>query len=94
MWQEVDEGILPTLYGAVSPDAKGGAFYGPRGFFELAGGGVTDAKILARASNEADGRRLWEISEQLTGDLSGVRRLPSCVDRSCRLPARLGGRDA
>jgi hypothetical protein len=27
---------------------------------------VTDAKILARASNEADGRRLWEISERLT----------------------------
>jgi hypothetical protein len=45
---------------------EGGAFYGPRGFLELAGGGVTDAKILARASNEADGRRLWEISERLT----------------------------
>ena len=49
MWQEIDEGILPALYGAVSPDAKGGAFYGPRGFFEAAGGGVADAKILARA---------------------------------------------
>ncbi len=67
MWQDIDEGILPVLYGAVSPDATGGAFYGPRGFMELAGGGVTDAKILERAKNEADGRRLWEISEQLTG---------------------------
>ncbi|BBX01992.1 hypothetical protein MMOR_29280 [Mycolicibacterium moriokaense] len=66
MWQEIDEGILPALYGATAPDAQGGAFYGPRGFLELAGGGVTDAKILARASDEADGRRLWEISEQLT----------------------------
>jgi len=66
MWQEIDEGILPALYGATAPGAKGGAFYGPRGFLELAGGGVTDAKILARASNEADGRRLWEISERLT----------------------------
>ena len=66
MWQDIDEGILPTLYGATAPEAKGGAFYGPRGFMELAGGGVTDAKILARASNEADGRRLWEISERLT----------------------------
>jgi hypothetical protein len=66
MWQEIDEGILPSLYGATSPDAKGGAFYGPRGFLELAGGGVTDAKILPRASDEADGRRLWEISERLT----------------------------
>ena len=66
MWQEIDEGILPALYGATAPGAEGGAFYGPRGFLELAGGGVTDAKILARASNEADGRRLWEISERLT----------------------------
>jgi NAD(P)-dependent dehydrogenase (short-subunit alcohol dehydrogenase family) len=65
-WQEVDEGILPVLYGAVSPDAEGGAFYGPRGIYEAAGGGVTDAKILDRARNEADRRRLWEISEQLT----------------------------
>jgi hypothetical protein len=33
----------------------------------MAGGGVTYAKILDRAKNEADSRRLWEISEQLTG---------------------------
>jgi NAD(P)-dependent dehydrogenase (short-subunit alcohol dehydrogenase family) len=67
MWQEVDEGILPALYAAVSLDAEGGEFYGPLGFLEMAGGGVTHAKILDRAKNEADGRRLWEISEQLTG---------------------------
>jgi hypothetical protein len=67
MWQEVDEGILPALYAAVSPDAQGGEFYGPLGFLEMAGGGVAHAKILDRAKNEADGRRLWEISEHLTG---------------------------
>jgi NAD(P)-dependent dehydrogenase (short-subunit alcohol dehydrogenase family) len=67
MWQDVDDAILPALYGAVSPDAEGGMFYGPRGFLEVAGGGVTRAKILDRARNEADGRRLWEISELLTG---------------------------
>jgi NAD(P)-dependent dehydrogenase (short-subunit alcohol dehydrogenase family) len=66
MWQEVDEAVLPTLYGAVTPGAEGGAFYGPRGLYEMAGGGVTDAKILDRARNESDARRLWEISEQLT----------------------------
>jgi hypothetical protein len=32
----------------------------------MAGGGVTDAKVLDRARNESDTRRLWEISEQLT----------------------------
>jgi len=67
MWQEVDEAILPALYGAVSPDAQGAMFYGPRGFLEMAGGGVTHARILDRARNEADSRRLWEVSEQLTG---------------------------
>lgn len=66
-WQEVDEAILPALFGAVSPDATGGAFYGPRGLLEAAGGGVKNAKIPGRCQNEADGRRLWEISEQLTG---------------------------
>lgn len=67
MWQDVDEGILPALYAATSPEAKGEAFYGPRGFLELAGGGVADAKILDRARNETDCRRLWELSEQVTG---------------------------
>jgi NAD(P)-dependent dehydrogenase (short-subunit alcohol dehydrogenase family) len=66
-WQEVEEGILPALYGATSPEAQGGAFYGPRGLLEAAGGGVTLAKVPKRALNETDGRRLWEISEQLTG---------------------------
>jgi NAD(P)-dependent dehydrogenase (short-subunit alcohol dehydrogenase family) len=67
MWQEVDEAVLPALYGASSPDAHGGTFYGPRGLLEAAGGGVKLAKIPERAKDEADNRRLWEISEQLTG---------------------------
>ncbi|ORV14106.1 SDR family oxidoreductase [Mycobacterium celatum] len=67
LWQEIDEGILPALYAATSPQAEGGAFYGPRGIYEAAGGGVTTAKVPARARNDADARRLWEISEQLTG---------------------------
>lgn len=67
LWQEIDEGILPALYAATSPQAEGGAFYGPRGIYEAAGGGVTTAKVPARARNDADCRRLWEISEQLTG---------------------------
>ncbi len=67
IWQEVDEGILPALYAATSPDAKNGGFYGPRGFMELAGGGVAEANTPAHANDEADGRRLWEVSEQLTG---------------------------
>jgi NAD(P)-dependent dehydrogenase (short-subunit alcohol dehydrogenase family) len=67
LWQEIDEGILPALYAATSPQADGGAYYGPHGIYEAAGGGVAVAKVPARARNDADGRRLWEISERLTG---------------------------
>jgi NAD(P)-dependent dehydrogenase (short-subunit alcohol dehydrogenase family) len=67
MWQEIDEGIKPALYAATSRHAVGGAFYGPHGLLEAAGGGVQEAKIPTHANNEADARRLWEISEQLTG---------------------------
>lgn len=67
LWQEIDEGMLPALYAAAAPQAEGGVFYGPRGFYEAAGGGVTEAKVPARARNEDDCRRLWEVSERLTG---------------------------
>jgi NAD(P)-dependent dehydrogenase (short-subunit alcohol dehydrogenase family) len=67
LWQEIDEGILPALYAAAAPQAEGGAFYGPRGFYETAGGGVALAKVPANAQNDEDSRRLWELSEQLTG---------------------------
>ena len=67
MWQEIEEGILPALYAAAAPQAEGAAFYGPRGIYEVAGGGAVPDKVPARAQNEADNRRLWEISEQLTG---------------------------
>jgi NAD(P)-dependent dehydrogenase (short-subunit alcohol dehydrogenase family) len=67
LWQEIDEGILPALYAAVAPQAQGGGFYGPHGIYEAAGGGVTNAKVPARARDDADCRRLWQLSEQLTG---------------------------
>jgi NAD(P)-dependent dehydrogenase (short-subunit alcohol dehydrogenase family) len=67
IWQEVDEGILPALYAATAPEARGGEFYGPRGLYGWAGGGVKVNKTPQRAANDADCRRLWEVSEQLTG---------------------------
>src|SRR5689334_23674912 len=67
LWQEIDEGILPALYAAATPQAEGGVFYGPRGFLEMAGGGVRQAKMPAPALNDADSQRLWELSERLTG---------------------------
>jgi len=66
VWQDIDTGILPALYAATSPRAEGGAYYGPAGIGEVQGP-TARAAIPNRARNEADLRRLWEISEQLTG---------------------------
>ncbi len=67
MWLEIDEGIKPALYAAVSPEARGGQYYGPRGFYETVGGGVTFAGVPRLARSETDMKRLWQLSEQLTG---------------------------
>jgi NAD(P)-dependent dehydrogenase (short-subunit alcohol dehydrogenase family) len=82
MWLDVDEAIKPTLYAAVSPDAEGAKYYGPRGFYETAGGGVTLAQLPRLVRSDPDRQRLWRHSEELTGVLypstesegDGVRR--------------------
>jgi NAD(P)-dependent dehydrogenase (short-subunit alcohol dehydrogenase family) len=67
MWLDIDEGIKPTLYAAVSPDAQGARYYGPRGFYETVRGGVTFAGVPRLVHSERDRRQLWRLSEQLTG---------------------------
>jgi NAD(P)-dependent dehydrogenase (short-subunit alcohol dehydrogenase family) len=66
IYQNVDQGILPALFAATSPDAVGGAYYGPSGFQEL-NGGSAPARVPRRALSEADATRLWSVSEGLTG---------------------------
>jgi len=64
--QSAAAGALPTLFAATSPQAEGGAMYGPNGFYELKGSPVR-SKIAAHAQDPAIWRRLWDVSEQLTG---------------------------
>jgi len=59
-------GALPTLYAATSPEVRGGTYIGPDGMGEMKGY-PTVVKPRPQALNEADGRRLWEVSEKLTG---------------------------
>jgi NAD(P)-dependent dehydrogenase (short-subunit alcohol dehydrogenase family) len=59
-------GALPTLFAATSPEAAPNGYYGPNGFYELKGS-VAPAKIFPQAKDEAVARKLWEVSEQLTG---------------------------
>ena len=59
-------GALPTLYAATAPDVTGGEYFGPDGIGEQRGHPQRVGRS-GRASNEADAKRLWEVSEELTG---------------------------
>lgn len=59
------QGALPQLYAATAPEVKGGEFIGPDGFAELRGG-PTRVQSSTAAADPETGRRLWELSEQLT----------------------------
>jgi hypothetical protein len=59
-------GALPTLRAATDPAARGGEYYGPRGRREYTGYPVRVES--SAAAQDADARRrLWQVSEQLTG---------------------------
>ena len=64
--QSAADGALPTLFAATSPNAVKGGYYGPSRLFGLVGP-PTEAKVAKRAMNTVAGRRLWEMSEALTG---------------------------
>ncbi len=59
-------GALPTLFAATASEAAPNGYYGPNGFYELKGS-VAPAEVLPQAKDEAVARKLWEVSEQLTG---------------------------
>jgi NAD(P)-dependent dehydrogenase (short-subunit alcohol dehydrogenase family) len=64
--QDDEMGALPTLYAATQPGLESGTFCGPDGFLEQRGhpkpvspsGGARDEQVA---------RRLWEVSEEMTG---------------------------
>jgi NAD(P)-dependent dehydrogenase (short-subunit alcohol dehydrogenase family) len=60
------QGALPTLYGATSPDAQDGHFYGPNGFRQMRGYPV-EVRAEQQAYDESLAAKLWQVSEQLTG---------------------------
>jgi NAD(P)-dependent dehydrogenase (short-subunit alcohol dehydrogenase family) len=63
--QDENGGALPTLYAAVA-DIPGNGFAGPEGFMEQRGA----PKLVGRSAAAQDmdvARRLWDVSEELTG---------------------------
>ena len=69
--QEPPGGALPTLYAATAPDVRGGEYFGPGRMFEMIGP-PRRARSTPAAKNMAVARKLWEISEQLTGVSYGI----------------------
>jgi NAD(P)-dependent dehydrogenase (short-subunit alcohol dehydrogenase family) len=66
LWQSAAQGSLPTLFAATAPNAVGGAYYGPDGFGGFKGLPVL-AHVVSQARDAHAARRLWELSERLTG---------------------------
>jgi NAD(P)-dependent dehydrogenase (short-subunit alcohol dehydrogenase family) len=64
--QSDEAGALPQLYAATMPDVKSGEYFGPSGVFGLRGAPDRDTPSRA-ASDDETARRLWDVSEQLTG---------------------------
>ncbi|MHB8233168.1 MAG: oxidoreductase [Solirubrobacteraceae bacterium] len=63
--QSADRGALPTLYAATA-DIPGNSFVGPDGIQEMRGEPKVVRPVRA-ARDEQTARRLWNVSEELTG---------------------------
>jgi NAD(P)-dependent dehydrogenase (short-subunit alcohol dehydrogenase family) len=64
--QSAAMGALPQLYAATMADVVGDDYWGPDGRFELRGHPAKVARSSAARDTDV-GRRLWTLSEELTG---------------------------
>ncbi len=60
-----EAGALPQLYAATAAGVRGGELIGPDGRGKLRGG-PTRVPLAPAATDAETGRRLWEVSEELT----------------------------
>jgi hypothetical protein len=66
VFQSAAMGALPTLRAATDPGLQGGQYYGPDGFAQQRG----YPKLVESSGQSQDEelqRRLWAVSEELTG---------------------------
>ncbi|AJY24277.1 putative short-chain dehydrogenase/reductase SDR [Burkholderia ambifaria AMMD] len=64
--QPADQGALPAIHAATSPELTGGAYIGPSGWFESRGLPAR-ASVPRAARDVAVAALLWEASEAATG---------------------------
>lgn len=65
-FQDQAMGALPQIRASVDGNVKGGQYYGPDGIAEIKGFPVLVSSNAA-SHNLADAKKLWEVSEKLTG---------------------------
>ena len=66
MAQSAEAGAMPTLYAATG-DIPSGSYIGPDGFMQQRGRRATVVGSTRASRDEAVAKRLWEVSEELTG---------------------------
>jgi NAD(P)-dependent dehydrogenase (short-subunit alcohol dehydrogenase family) len=71
LFQSAEMGALPTLRAATDPAVEGGQYFGPEGLAEQHGAPKL-VKSSAQSHDEDLQRRLWAVSEELTGVTFGV----------------------
>jgi NAD(P)-dependent dehydrogenase (short-subunit alcohol dehydrogenase family) len=69
--QSAEAGAWPTVYAAAMPDVASGDYIGPGGWLEM-GGPPRTVQANAAARDPDAARRLWELSEQETGETFAV----------------------
>jgi len=62
--QDQSQGALPQIRASVDPNVKGGQYYGPHRGMK---GDPVIVESNAASHSEADAKKLWEVSEKLTG---------------------------
>lgn len=62
----VEQAVMPTVMAALGTDVQGGEYFGPQGVLEMKGQ-PGRASQSAEAQDEAAAKKLWELSEKLTG---------------------------
>lgn len=73
--QSDENGALPSLY-AASQDLPGASYVGPDGPLEMRGKPALVGRT-AEASDPEAAKRLWTVSEELTGVTFGLTKLPA-----------------
>ena len=65
--QSDENGAVPTLFGATGPGLRGAEYLGPDGLFAARGSGAKRMTPVKSALDDDVARRLWDVSQELTG---------------------------